>query len=161
MHKFHYLCITYFLKTMKLTERTSQQIERFIKKIAQKFPYSEETNVLTDIHLRVIQDSGEMLAFDDDDQEITRCVIEDWIEKNDENFYEESVGILRKILHQQHEIIDNMGIMKPFSFVMENDDQETVAELYVADDDTVIIGGDIMENLDKDLDDFLADLMKE
>lgn len=161
MHKFHYLCITYFLKTMKLTERTSQQIERFIKKIAQKFPYSEETNVLTDIHLRVIQDSGEMLAFDDDDQEITRCVIEDWIEKNDENFYEESVGILRKILHQQHEIIDNMGIMKPFSFVMENDDQETDAELYVADDDTVIIGGDIMENLDKDLDDFLADLMKE
>ena len=147
--------------TMKLTERTSQQIERFITKIAQKFPTNEDTNILTDIHLRVIQDSGEMLAFDDDDQEITRCVIEDWIENKDENFYEESIGILRKSLQQQHDIIDKMGILKPFSFVMENDDQETVAELYVADDDTVIIGGDIMENLDKDLDDFFANLMKE
>ena len=146
---------------MKLTERTSQQIERFITKIAQKFPTNEDTNILTDIHLRVIQDSGEMLAFDDDDQEITRCVIEDWIENKEENFYEESIGILRKSLQQQHDIIDKMGILKPFSFVMENDDQETVAELYVADDDTVIIGGDIMENLDKDLDDFFANLMKE
>ena len=146
---------------MKLTERTSQQIERFITKIAQKFPTNEDTNILTDIHLRVIQDSGEMLAFDDDDQEITRCVIEDWIDNKEENFYEESIGILRKSLQQQHDIIDKMGIMKPFSFVMENDDQETVAELYVADDDTVIIGGDIMENLDKDLDDFFANLMKE
>lgn len=147
--------------TMKLTERTSQQIERFITKIAQKFPTNEDTNILTDIHLRVIQDSGEMLAFDDDDQEITRCVIEDWIDNKEENFYEESIGILRKSLQQQHDIIDKMGILKPFSFVMENDDQETVAELYVADDDTVIIGGDIMENLDKDLDDFFANLMKE
>ncbi len=146
---------------MKLTERTSQQIERFITKIAQKFPTNEDTNILTDIHLRVIQDSGEMLAFDDDDQEITRCVIEDWIDNKDENFYEESISILRKSLQQQHDIIDKMGILKPFSFVMENDDQETVAELYVADDDTVIIGGDIMENLDKDLDDFFANLMKE
>lgn len=146
---------------MKLTERTSQQIERFITKIAQKFPTNEDTNILTDIHLRVIQDSGEMLAFDDDDKEITRCVIEDWIDNKEENFYEESIGILRKSLQQQHDIIDKMGILKPFSFVMENDDQETVAELYVADDDTVIIGGDIMENLDKDLDDFFANLMKE
>ena len=146
---------------MKLTERTSQQIERFITKIAQKFTTNEDTNILTDIHLRVIQDSGEMLAFDDDDQEITRCVIEDWIDNKEENFYEESIGILRKSLQQQHDIIDKMGILKPFSFVMENDDQETVAELYVADDDTVIIGGDIMENLDKDLDDFFANLMKE
>ena len=146
---------------MKLTERTSHQIERFITKIAQKFPTNEDTNILTDIHLRVIQDSGEMLAFDDDDQEITRCVIEDWIDNKEENFYEESIGILRKSLQQQHDIIDKMGILKPFSFVMENDDQETVAELYVADDDTVIIGGDIMENLDKDLDDFFANLMKE
>ena len=146
---------------MKLTERTSQQIERFITKIAQKFPTNEDTNILTDIHLRVIQDSGEMLAFDDDDQEITRCVIEDWIDNKDENFYEESISILRKSLQQQHDVIDKMGILKPFSFVMENDDQETVAELYVADDDTVIIGGDIMENLDKDLDDFFANLMKE
>ena len=60
---------------------TIQQVERFIKKIAQKFPAqpsNEENAVLTDIHVRVSQDSGELLAFDDDDTEITRCVVEQW-----------------------------------------------------------------------------------
>ena len=36
-----------------------------------------------------------------------------------------------------------------------------MAELYLADDETVIIGGDLMKGLEKDLDDFLSDLIKE
>ena len=72
---------------MKASEQTTQQLDRVIRKIAQKFPYSEEPTHLTDIHLRVSQDSGEMLAFDDDDNEITRCVIEEWIDNKDDDFY--------------------------------------------------------------------------
>ena len=60
---------------MKPTEQTLQQISRALKKIAQKFPPHDEPSLLTDIHLRVSQDSGELVAFDDEDQEITRCVI--------------------------------------------------------------------------------------
>ena len=50
--------------------------------------------------------------------------------------------------------------MKPYSFVLENDDKENVAELYLADDNTVIIGGDIMQGLDEELEKFLDDLIK-
>lgn len=146
---------------MKATEQTTQQIERAIRKIAQKYPSNEETSLLTDIHLRVTQESGEMVAFDDDDHEITRCVIEQWIDNKDENFYENVTQILRHTLKNLHDCIDHLGIMKPYGFVLEDDDKETIAELYVADDDTVIIGGDLMENLDKDLDSFLDNLLKE
>ena len=145
---------------MQVTEQTTQQIERAIKKIAQKLPANEETSLLTDIHLLVSQDSGELIAFDDNDQEITRCVVEQWIDNKDESFYDEVTALLRKELHQMHEIVDNLGIMKPYSFVLENDDKEGVAELYVADDDTIIIGGDLMEGLDQDLDSFFDSLMK-
>lgn len=48
---------------MKATEQTTQQIERAIKKIAQKFPTDEETSILTDVHLRVSQDSGGDIGF--------------------------------------------------------------------------------------------------
>ena len=75
-------------------EQTIQQVERFIRKVAQKFPAqpSEEDNtVLTDIHVRVSQDSGELLAFDDEDNEITRCVVEQWIDNKDENLDRKSV----------------------------------------------------------------------
>ena len=46
-------------------------------------------------------------------------------------------------------MMENLVIMKPYSFVMENDDGEHVSELYVVDDDTVIIGGDLMQGLER------------
>ena len=145
-------------------EQTIQQVERFIRKVAQKFPaqLSEEDNtVLTDIHVRVSQDSGELLAFDDEDNEITRCVVEQWIDNKDENFYDEVAKTLRDVMRKNSETIDNLGILKPYSFVLEDDDKENIGELYLADDDTIIVGGDLMENLDSDLDSFLDDLLKE
>ena len=145
-------------------EQTIQQVERFIRKVAQKFPAQpsdEDNTVLTDIHVRVSQDSGELLAFDDEDNEITRCVVEQWIDNKDENFYDEVAKTLRDVLRKNSETIDNLGILKPYSFVLEDDDKENLGELYLADDDTIIVGGDLMENLDSDLDSFLDDLLKE
>lgn len=152
------------ITNMEITEQTIQQVERFLKKVAQKFPApttSDDTSVLTDIHVRVVQDSGEILAFDDDDNEITRCVVEQWIDNKDENFYEEIAKHLRSLLRKNSDQIDNLGILKPYSFVLEDDDRENLGELYLADDDTIIVGGDLMEGLDHDLDDFLDELLKE
>lgn len=146
---------------MKASEQTTQQIERFLKKIAQKFPLNEETSLVTDIHVRVSQESGEMVAFDDDDKEITRCVVEQWIENNDEDFYESVHDILTTTFAAMSKTLDNLGILKPYSFVLENDEKESIAELYLADDDTIIIGKDLMEGLDTDLDSFFDSLMKE
>lgn len=145
---------------MKATEQTIQQVERFINKIAQKFPAQEEPTLFTDIHVRASQDSGDLLAFDDDDNEITRCVVEQWIINIEENFYDSVTLILRKQLKNMSNVVDNLGILKPYSFVLENDDKENVAELYLADDNTVIIGGDIMQGLDEELEKFLDDLIK-
>ena len=148
---------------MEITEQTILQVERFIKKVAQKFPTVEESeaSLLTDIHIRVSQDSGEMLAFDDDDVEITRCVAEQWIDCKDENFYDEIADCLRGLLRKNAEIIDNLGLLKPYSFVLEDDDKQHLGELYLADDDTIILGGDLMQNLDQDLDGFLDELLKD
>lgn len=149
---------------METLEQTIMQVERFIRKVAQKFPAPEsddETSQMTDIHVRVSQDSGELLAFDDDDNEITRCVVEQWIENKDEDFYDEVAKLLRDVLRKQADIIDHLGILKPYSFVLEDEDKEHICELYLADDDTIIVGGDLMENLDNDLDNFLNDLLKE
>ena len=59
------------------------------------------------------------------------------------------------------DVIDNMSILKPFSLVLEDDDKETVAELYLVDDETVIIDPDLMEGLDDDLNSFLENLLKD
>jgi hypothetical protein len=146
---------------MKATEQTLQQIERIIRKTADKFPADPDTSIMTDIHVRVIQDSGELITFDDNEEEITRGIIEQWIDNTDDDFYTAIPPIIRKCIERQKKLVEAMGIMKPFTFVLENDEKEPVEELYIVDDDLVIIDDDMMQGLDKDLDDFLDHLLKD
>ncbi|MDE5949193.1 MAG: hypothetical protein K2G86_10560, partial [Prevotella sp.] len=114
---------------------------------------------LTDIHMRVNQETGEFVAFDDDDNEITRSVIEQWIGNTDKDFRTSIVSVIRKGIELQKDIVDNMSILKPYSFVLEDEDKEPIAELYVVDDDTIIIYPELMSGLDEELNEFLKDLL--
>ena len=99
---------------MEVTEQMIQQVERFIRKVSQKFPVpasEEDTCMLTDIHVRVSQDSGEMLAFDDDENEITRCVVDQWIDNKDENFYDEVAKLLRDLLRKNAQTVDRKSVV--------------------------------------------------
>lgn len=145
---------------MKSTEQTLQQLERTLRKLAEKFPADQEATMLTDIHIRVSQDTGEITILDDDDRELTRCVVEEWIDNKDDDFYDTITAVLRQWLKSNASVADNLSILKPYAFVLEDDEHESVAELYVVDGDTVIIDPDLMEGLDKDLDDFLDNLLK-
>jgi hypothetical protein len=145
---------------MKSTEQTLQQLERALRKLTEKFPADQEATMLTDIHIRVSQDTGEITILDDDDRELTRCVVEEWIDNKDDDFYDTITAVLRQWLKSNASVADKLSILKPYAFVLEDDEHETVAELYVVDGDTVIIDPDLMEGLDKDLDDFLDNLLK-
>ncbi len=146
---------------MKTTDQTIQQLERALRKVAEKFPATEEASTLTDIHIRVTQDTGEVMVFDDDEQELTRCVVEQWIDNKDDDFYNSATSAFRTVINKHKDDVESMSILKPFSLVLEDDDKETIAELYVVDDDTVIIDEELMAGLDKDLDDFFAKLISE
>lgn len=146
---------------MKANEQTLQEVERAIRKIVDKFPTTEEANILTDIHLRVNQETGELVAFDDDDNEVNRCIVEQWIDNKDDTFYSDVASTLRLVLNKYKEQIEAMSILKPYSFVLEDEDHESLEELYVVDDDTVIIDEELMKGLDKDLTDFMNKLFAE
>lgn len=132
-----------------------------MRKTAEKFPPIDIPEVMTDIHIRVNQDTGDIMSYDDDGNEITRGLVEDWMGNTDEAFYDEVAQMLRSEFRKNKNVADNFGIMKPYSFVLEDEDGDNKAELYVADDTTVIIGGDLMKGLDDDLDKFFNKLMEE
>lgn len=145
---------------MNLTDQTQMQLERALRKLAEKFPAEQEATMLTDIHFRVSQETGEVTILDDDDRELTRCVVEEWIENKDDDFYEAITPIIRQCIASNSQIAENMSILRPYAFVLEDDDRETVAELYVVDGDTVIMDTELLAGLDRDLDDFLDKLLK-
>lgn len=144
---------------MKATEQTIQQIERALRKTADKFPPTEEALSMTDIHVRVTQESGELMTFDDDDCELTRCVVEQWIENKDTDFFEAVAAVVRKCIKKQKQLLDHLHILKPYSFVLEDDEKEVLEELYVVDDEIGIVDPVLLDHLDSDLDDFFQKLM--
>lgn len=147
---------------MKANEQTLQQIDRALRKVAEKFPEDKEASMLTDIHIRVTQETGELMVFDDDDKELTRCVVEQWIDNKDDTFYDHAAATIRRCINKQKKLLENLSVLKPYAFVLEDDDRETKAELFVVDDEaTVIIDSELMAGLDKDLDNFFDKLLKE
>ena len=143
---------------MNTSEHTLQQIGRALKKVAQKFKIELENQPLTDIHIQVNPESGELLVFNDEDIEITRCVVEEWINYHNENFYDIVKQQLLKAIQEHKEELENLYILKPYSFVLVDEDHETICDLYLVDDDTIVLDGELMAGLSDDLDSFWEEL---
>lgn len=143
---------------MIVSEQTKQQIERALRKVASKYPAEVECLPLTDFHLQVLQESGELRVYDDDDHEITRCVIEDWIGNKEEGFYKEIQPILIDTIKRIKDVTEHIAVIKPYSFTLVGEDRETIADLYLVDDDTILISGDLMKGLGEDLETFWQQL---
>lgn len=139
-------------------EQTFQQIERALRKVASKYPTDVECLPLTDFHLQVFQESGELRIFDDDDNEITRCVIEDWIGNKEESFYKDVQPILVEAIMRIKDVTEHIAVIKPYSFTLMGEDCETIADLYLVDDDTILISEDLMKGLSEDLEIFWQQL---
>ena len=146
---------------MTANEQTFQQIERALRKAASKFLPQTDCLPLTDIYLQVKQESGELLVFDDDDHELTRCVVEEWIGNRDERFYDEVQPILITALTRLKEVTEHVAVLKPYSYVLMGEDHETIADLYLVDDDTLLVSGDLMQGLEEDLEHFWQQLCAE
>ena len=147
---------------MEIKEQTISQIERALKKVANKLELNvTEQKPLTDILIQVKQESGELMVFNDDDEELTRCVIEEWIENKDEDFYLQIQSVLKQAITNLKEKMENLPILKPYSFVLIGEDKETINDLYLVDDDTIMLDGDLLKGLDKELDEFINHLIKD
>ena len=146
---------------MEATQQTQQQIERAITKVVGKYSQLEEP-VLTDIYIQVKQESGEILVYNDDDVELHRCVIEEWIGNTQEDFYSQIVPVLSQCISNMRSVVDSMQIMRPFSFVLIDEEHEIVQDIiYIDNEETVILDGKLLKGKDKELEEFLRHLLED
>lgn len=117
---------------------------------------------MTDIILQANGETGAFSIFDDDDNEIFSDIVEEWIGTDSEDFYTKAESLLRKCIQQHADQFKDLSIIKPYSFILIDDEKETVSELYIVDDDTIVFDTtSLMQNLDTDLDNFFDRLMKD
>ena len=93
-----------------------------------------------------------------------RIVIPEWIHgSRDADFYQKVIPVLSQAISEvRTEVVDSMSLLRPYTFVMQDEDGETLTDLYIVDDqETMIISGNLLEDVDEDLDTFFKQLMEE
>ena len=144
---------------MSLSKETQGLLQDNIEKMTKMFITAEETTV-TDFHITVNGDNGELDIKDDDDRNPARVHIKEWEGIHDEKVFEKE---LRTVLGKVHKngVFDNMNIAKPYSFVLNDDEGQDIVDLLIVDDDTIMLSEDLLEGFDEEMNEFLRQLLEE
>ena len=136
--------------------------ESVIQKAVGKYVCGCDQTAVTDIHLQPDQTSGQLTIFNDDDEELANVMIEEWATYDGDDFMENVEPSLKSILCRMKEAGDfeKITILKPYSFVLVDEDNDTVAELLLVDDDSILVDDELLKGLDKELDEFLKNLLE-
>ena len=148
---------------MKLSTSSHTLVVSCIQKALDKYVSGNGTHVITDIHMQVDMESGQLVISDDDDIVLAEQQVPEWESANPENFYTDVEIALKRALNQLREegAFENVKILKPYSFVLEDSTKETVAELLMMDDEeTLFLNDEFLKGLDEELNTFLKDLLE-
>ena len=117
-------------------------------------------NLLSDLYVQVDQETGELQIYDEEEHLIEKTIIYDWVnsQEAEEQFVKRVVGILKNVLatFATKNSFDAPRFLKPFSVSLNDENFVVVEELMFLDDDLLRLDDPLLQNLDKDLDDFLA-----
>ena len=147
---------------MKISNQTATQINQILDELIKRYSPGIDPCSMTDLSFQVNQETGELVVLDDRDDEIVGMTIDEWIDNQEEDFDDYVAQVLRKMILKRITELEALSIVKPYSFLLVDGNNETVTELYLVDDDEVVFEKqELMAGLEKDLDDFINRLMKE
>lgn len=144
---------------MSLSRETQNRLQDAIEKMARNYVTAEETKV-TDFHIKVNGENGDLSIHDDDGNALARVHIIEWEGVHNEEIFEKE---LRSILGKMQEkgMFESLNIAKPYSFVLTDDDDVSIVDLLIIDDDTLILSEDLLAGFDEEMNEFLKHLLEE
>ena len=147
---------------MKISNQTATQINQILDELIKRYSPGTDPCSMTDLSFQVNQETGELIVLDDRDDEIVGMTIDEWIDNQEEDFDDYVAQVLRKMILKRITELEALSIVKPYSFLLVDGNNETVTELYLVDEDEVVFEKqELVAGLEKDLDDFINRLMKE
>ncbi|MGM9760655.1 MAG: hypothetical protein ACI30I_11210 [Parabacteroides sp.] len=128
-----------------------------------KLTGDEKGNLLSDLYVQVDQETGELQIFDEEEKLVEKTIIYDWVNNQEEEkaFIKRVVTLLKSVLADlsAKNVFDSSRFLKPFSVNLTDEDFIVIEELMFLDDELLRLDDPLLQNLDEDLDDFLAQLL--
>ena len=144
---------------MSLSRETQSRLQEAIGRMTMNFVTAEETRV-TDFFIKVNGENGDITIMDDDDKELARVHIIEWEGVHDEEIFEKELRTLLGKM-QENGKFDSLNIVKPYSFVLADDEGVDIVDLLIVDDDTLILSEGLLEGFDEEMNEFLKKLLEE
>ena len=146
---------------MELTSLSAASIHETLSKITELYSGEEDQLVSTDFYFQPLREKGKLLVFNDDDEEISNITIDEWKEYPDDTFYDEVTAQLTAIIEafNTEGELERLAVWMPYSFVLVDEERETIADLLLVDDDTLLVKKGLLAGLDEELNKFIEDLM--
>lgn len=148
---------------MNLSPQSIAAVQAFLANALGKYAVKEAVPVITDIYLQPQLTTGALVVLNDVDEVLAKTVVQEWVNPVYEDFYEGAEADLRKVLAdiQQAGLLNSLSLLKPYSFVLVDEDKETLADLLLVDDaETLFLSDELLKGLDEELNAFLKDLLE-
>ena len=149
---------------MCLNSVSSVSVKTVLEKALGRYVAEGNNKIITDIYLQPKPNSGELVILNDDDDVLESATIEEWTGLGDD-FYLTAERMLREVLNEMQDTgwLNRLCLLKPYSFVLVDDEKETIADLLLVDDQETLLlhNGMLLEGLDDELDAFLKALLED
>jgi hypothetical protein len=149
--------------TMELTTSSAASIREALRKITELYTSEEDQLVSTDFYLQPLREEGRLLVINDNDEEIANIAIDEWKAYTPETFYDEVTIQLTEAIEAENTEgeLERLAVWMPYSFVLVDKDRETIADLLLVDEDTLLVKKGLLAGLDEELNKFIEDLLND
>ena len=99
--------------------------------------------------------------FNDNDEEIASVDVPEWEDYDADAFYPEVTAQLTAAIEEANADgdLERLAVWMPYSFVLVDEERETIADLLLVDDDTLLVKKGLLAGLDEELDLFIQELL--
>ena len=114
-------------------------------------------------YLQPLREEGRLLVINDNDEEIANIAIDEWKAYTPETFYDEVTTQLTEAIEAENTEgeLERLAVWMPYSFVLVDKDRETIADLLLVDEDTLLVKKGLLAGLDEELNKFIEDLLND
>lgn len=148
---------------MKLSPTSAAALHDVLLKISDLYTSEDDQLVSTDFYFMPKRENGNLLVFNDNDEELALVSVPEWEEYDSESFYEAvAADLIEAIKGANGEgDLERLAVWMPYSFVLVDADRESVAELLLVDNDTLLVTDSLLQGLDEELNNFIKELLEE
>lgn len=158
-----YICLDKTIYTMELCISSITSLREVFQKIVELYSGEEDQLVSTDFFFQPDSGTGYLLVFNDDDAEIAKVIIPEWSDCASENFYDDVAACLKEVIEEFNVEgdLERLAVWMPYSFVLVDDERESICDLLLVDDDTLLVSDSLLKGLNEELNAFLERLLED